>query len=371
MDINYTIFRRRIFAWYAKHSRLLPWRNTGTTIDPYRVWVSEIMLQQTTTKTVEGYFDRFVKRFPTIAELAAAPIDEVNRLWEGLGYYRRCVQMHRAAQEIVTRFGGVFPNCRDDVLSLPGIGRYTAGAILSIAFDQRQPILEANTIRLHARLLALRADPTQNAANALLWNFAEEILPQKKTGRFNQALMDIGNLICTCQEPQCLHCPVVQFCETAKLGLQWEIPYQKNKEKKEDRTEVALLVRKQGKILLVRYPEGVRWAGLWDFPRAETNAEQLNHITSDPKLRERLALITGRRLEPEILIETIKHSVTRFRITLLFFKGIDHGKISPSENTENAKPYEFRWVTPSELQHIPLNSTGRKLVQNINQETIW
>ncbi|MDR2440224.1 MAG: A/G-specific adenine glycosylase [Planctomycetaceae bacterium] len=368
MAINYVLFRRRIFAWYTKHSRTLPWRNTGTTIDPYRVWVSEIMLQQTTTKTVEGYFDRFLKRFPTIAELAAASMDEVSRLWEGLGYYRRCVQMHRAAQEIVTRFGGVFPNRRDDVLSLPGIGRYTAGAILSIAFDQRQPILEANTIRLHARLLALRADPAQNEANTLLWNFAEKILPKKNAGRFNQALMDLGNLVCTCQEPQCIYCPVVSFCETAKQGLQSEIPYQKTKEKKEYRTEVALLVRKKGKILLVRYPEGVRWAGLWDFPRAETDAEQPNHIAADPKLRERLALITGHHLEPETLIETIKHSVTRFRITLLFFTGTDHGKISLTENT---KPYELQWVTLSELHHIPLNSTGRKLVQNINQKTLW
>jgi A/G-specific adenine glycosylase len=371
MEIDYVIFRRRIFAWYTKHCRSLPWRNTGTVIDPYRVWVSEIMLQQTTTKTVEGYFDRFMKRFPTVAELAATPIDEVNRLWEGLGYYRRCVQMHRAAQEIVTRFDGIFPNNRDDVLSLPGIGRYTAGAILSIAFDQRQPILEANTIRLHARLLALRADPTQNEANALLWNFAEKILPQKNVGLFNQALMDLGNLVCTIQEPQCIDCPVVQFCETAKQGLQSKIPYKKIKENKEYRTEVALLVRKQGKILLIHYPEGVRWAGLWDFPRAETDAEQPNHIAADPKLRERLALITGRRLEPETLLKTIKHSVTRFRITLLFFTGTDHGKIPPSKNRENPKPYEHRWVTLSELHHIPLNSTGRKLVQNINQKTIW
>ncbi|MDR0610466.1 MAG: A/G-specific adenine glycosylase [Planctomycetaceae bacterium] len=361
--INYVTFRRRVFAWYAEYSRSLPWRSTEKNIDPYRVWVSEIMLQQTTTKTVEGYFDRFVKRFPTVAELAAAPIDEVNRLWEGLGYYRRCVQMHRAAQEIMKRFGGVFPNNPDEVLSLPGVGRYTAGAILSIAFDQRQPILEANTIRLHARLLALKADPTQHAANTRLWEFAEEILPKKNAGRFNQALMDIGSLICTYQEPRCLCCPVVRFCETAKHGLQSEIPYQKAKEQKEYRTEVALLVRKQGKILLVRYPEGVRWAGLWDFPRAETNAEQHNKIATDQEFCERLALITGYRLEPGKLLETIKHSVTRFRITLLFCEGINHGKIA---SPKNSKPYELRWVTPSELRQIPLNSTGRKLSVRCN-----
>jgi A/G-specific adenine glycosylase len=316
------------------------------------------MLQQTTTKTVEGYFERFVKRFPTIAELAATPIDDVNRYWEGLGYYRRCAQMHRAAQEIMQRFGGIFPRKAEEVLSLPGIGRYTAGAILSIAFDQRQPILEANTIRLHARLLALKTDPTQNAANTRLWEFAEEILPKKNAGHFNQALMDIGSLVCTHQQPQCLCCPVVQFCETAKYGLQSEIPYLKAKEKKEYRTEVALLVRKQGKILLVRYPEGVRWAGLWDFPRAETISEHPHNIPNDLKLCEQLAFMTGYRLEPGKLIKTMKHSVTRFRITLLFCEGTNHGKI-PAMN--NVKPYELRWVTPAELQHLPLNSTGRKL----------
>ncbi|MDR1962925.1 MAG: A/G-specific adenine glycosylase [Planctomycetaceae bacterium] len=366
MDINYVEFRRRIFTWYRQHSRSLPWRCIGDKADPYRVWVSEIMLQQTTTKTVEGYFDRFVNRFPTITALAAAPLDEVNRLWEGLGYYRRCVQMHRAAQEIVNRFDGVFPNKINDVLNLPGIGRYTAGAILSIAFDQRQPILEANTIRLHARLLALKALPTQKEANARLWDFAEAILPKKNAGRFNQALMDLGNLICTPQQPQCRHCPVVRFCETARLGLQSEIPCLKAKEEKENRTEAALLVKKQGKVLMIRYPEGVRWAGLWDFPRAETNAEQPNKIAADQGFCERLLLMTGRRLEPGTLLETIKHTVTRFKITLLFCEAVDHGKIA-LPNT--VKPYETKWVTLAELRHIPLHSTGRKLVQKVRLET--
>ena len=231
------------------------------------------MLQQTTTQAVQGYFDRFIQAFPTIPSLAAADLETVNRHWEGLGYYRRCAHMHQAAKEIVARFGGVFPDRYEDVLRLPGIGRYTAGAILSIAFDQRLPILEANTFRLHARLLAIRGDLMRGEANERLWKFAEEILPRSGSGKLNQALMDLGSLLCTPKSPKCTKCPVAVFCESARQGLQADIPSPKTKEQPEYRTEVALLLRKRGKTFLIRYPEGQRWAGLWDFPRAETRPE--------------------------------------------------------------------------------------------------
>ena len=352
-------FRRRIISWYAEHARSLPWRGT---VDPYRIWVSEIMLQQTTTKTVEGYFDRFIERFPTVRDLALAELDQVNRLWEGLGYYRRCAQMHHAAREIVSRFDGVFPDRPDDVRRLPGIGRYTAGAILSIAFDRREPILEANTIRLYARLTGLRADPTQRAANEMLWDFAERILPKKNVGRFNQALMDLGSMICSAKCPRCAECPLTAFCETARLGLQESIPCPKIKENKIDRTEVALLVRREKKILVIRYPKGVRWAGLWDFPRAESKAEIPLEIASDRPLLKMLSIMTGRKLSIGLPIATMKHVVTRYRITLYFCEGIDDGK---SISEDKRPSYETRWVSLSELQHLPMNSTARKLVQSI------
>ena len=255
---SYTSFRRRLLRWYAKHARSLPWRDLA---DPYYIWVSEIMLQQTTTQTVQGYFDRFIQAFPTISSLAESDLDSVIRHWEGLGYYRRCALLHKAAKEIVIRLGGIFPKNYDDVRRLPGIGRYTAGAILSIAFDQRLPILEANTLRLHARLLAMRGDLLRGEANARLWQFAEEILPHIGSGKINQALMDLGSLICTPKSPKCRECPVAVFCESAKQGLQAEIPSPKTKEPIEYRTEAALLIRKKGKTLLIRSPEGQRWAG--------------------------------------------------------------------------------------------------------------
>jgi A/G-specific adenine glycosylase len=350
---SFTQFRRRLIRWYAKHARSLPWRDVG---EPYYVWVSEIMLQQTTTQTVEGYFDRFIKAFPTVQALAEADLDAVKRHWEGLGYYRRCALMHKTAKEIVDRFGGVFPDNVEAVRNLPGIGRYTAGAILSIAFDQRLPILEANTLRLHARLLAVRGDVLRGEANTRLWQFAEDILPRSGTGRFNQALMDLGSLVCTAKRPKCNECPVVAFCESAKRGLQTKIPTPQAKTEKEHRTEVALRIRKRDKTLLIRYPDGQRWAGLWDFPRAQTEVELPLALATDNMLQKRLAELTGRKLKPGRLICALKHAVTKYRITLFFCEGTDTGQ------AETEALCETRWVTAAELHELPLNSTARKLV---------
>jgi A/G-specific adenine glycosylase len=351
-------FRRTLLRWYSKNARSLPWRDAA---DPYYVWVSEIMLQQTTTQTVQGYFDRFVKAFPTIQALAEADLDSVNRYWEGLGYYRRCALLHKAAKEIVVRFDGVFPQNFEDVRSLPGIGRYTAGAILSIAFDQRLPILEANTLRLHARLLAIKGDIMRGTANARLWKFAEDILPRSGCGKLNQALMDLGSLICTPKSPKCTECPAAACCESAKQGLQGKIPSPQTKEQKEYRTEVALLIRKKGKTLLVRSPEGQRWAGLWDFPRAETEAELPLLLAADMVLQNRFAELTGRKLIPGRLICSLKHAVTKYRITLFFCEGADAGRTG-------SKPLcETRWATAAELQELPMNATARKLIQSRNR----
>jgi len=210
-------FRRRLLAWFKRNARDLPWRRTR---DPYAVWVSEIMLQQTQVVTVIDYFNRFLQTFPTIAALAAAPEEQVLRLWEGLGYYRRARQLHRAAQVIVREHDGKFPRTIDAVRSLPGIGRYTAGAILSIAFDAREPILEANTFRLYSRLLAYCGDPRGREGEKLLWEFASESLPNKGAGTLNQALMELGATVCTPRLPRCEVCPVVQLCPTFKAGLQ-------------------------------------------------------------------------------------------------------------------------------------------------------
>lgn len=353
-------FRRRVFDWFAENARSLPWRGTN---DPYRIWVSEIMLQQTTTKTVEGYFERFMERFPTVHRLAEAETAQVNRYWEGLGYYRRCSQMHKTAKEIVERFQGQFPRQYGIFLKLPGIGRYTAGAVLSLAFDERLPILEANTLRLYSRLVALQDDPRTGTSQKRLWSFAERILPRNDVGRFNLALMDIGNAVCRVTKPNCRECPVVRFCEAAQSGQQHCIPFLPPPEKKEDRTEVALLIRKGQKILMIRYPEHRRWAGFWDFPRAEAAAELPLEIASDAVLKQRLRELTGYEMEPHKFLKTLKHTVTRYRITLHFCEGTLRETSSPSEAV-----CERKWVSLSELDHLPLHSTARKLALWLKNE---
>ncbi|GHT13602.1 A/G-specific adenine glycosylase [Planctomycetales bacterium] len=342
-----SVFRQRLLLWYAKHARTLSWRNVG---DPYRVWVSEVMLQQTTTQTVEGYFSRFVAAFPTVQALAEADLDTVNRLWEGLGYYRRCSQLHQAAKIIVADYGGVFPNDENAVRKLPGIGRYTANAVLSIAFDKRLPILEANTQRLYARLTALQSDPKETAANEQLWQFAAGLLPKTGTGHFNQALMDIGNQVCTPKNPNCLVCPIREHCRAAALNLQDVIPLQKAKVPPIECTEIAVLVKRRGKILLMQYPAGVRWSGLWDFPRVQQQA-------TPTATAAKLSALTGNHIILGDVMTVLKHSVTKYRITLQFCEGcIDRKAVNHSQ-----AEYETRWLTPDELPPLPMHSTARKL----------
>ncbi|MEN6498735.1 MAG: A/G-specific adenine glycosylase [Thermoguttaceae bacterium] len=344
-------FRRRLQAWYADHARDLPWRRNR---DPYAIWISEIMLQQTQVATVRPYFERFLGRFPTIAALAATEEHEVLRLWEGLGYYRRARQLHQAAKLLASEHGGVFPRDPEVVRRLPGIGRYTAGAILSIAFDARQPILEANTLRLFSRLLAYRGQPTSTACQRLLWAMAEAELPQRHAGAFNQALMELGSTVCLVRGPLCDACPVASLCHARAEGLQTSIPAPKPKPVSEDRHEVALIVRRRGRVLLVRRPDGGRWAGLWDFPRFEVHAEH------EAALRDELiALVqqqTGVTIQPGQRLATLKHGVTRFRITLDCHEA---AYVSGADKTHDG--VEMRWLRPAELAEYPLNTTGRKL----------
>ncbi|MEZ6047719.1 MAG: hypothetical protein R3C11_19495 [Planctomycetaceae bacterium] len=209
-DFNWQRMRRRVRAWFARHQRSsLPWRESK---NPYYIWISEIMLQQTTVATVQSYFDRFIATFPTVEHLARADEGEVLKLWEGLGYYSRARNILKTARQVVEQRDAVFPNEVDELIKLPGIGRYTAGAIASIAFDKRAPIVEANTLRLYSRLLGYQEDPRSKAGQDLLWKFAEDILPAKEIGHFNLALMDIGSLVCKPLEPNCEKCPLQLDC---------------------------------------------------------------------------------------------------------------------------------------------------------------
>ncbi|PHR86269.1 MAG: A/G-specific adenine glycosylase [Blastopirellula sp.] len=352
-----TKFRSQILRWYKTHARDLPWRASR---DPYRIWVSEIMLQQTQVATVHDYFLRFLQEFPTVADLAAAKEDRVLRLWEGLGYYRRSRQMHKAAQLIVENYSGVFPQDFQLVNELPGIGRYTAGAITSIAFDDKQPILEANTIRVHARLLAYPDEPTKAAGQRLLWHFAELVLPKKESGRFNQALMELGSQVCTPTNPKCSECPVMGLCPTFAGQLQAEIPKKKKRMKFEDRNEVAVVIQKKNKFLVRKCRPDERWAGLWDFPRFDltgiANGERLSEIENKANQQ------TGTTIQLGDKITTIKHGVTKYRITLDVYR-----VQSVAGRLKKTDAGELCWVNAQQLEALPLSTTGRKIERLLAQ----
>ena len=349
------VFRRALFRWFDRHARDLPWRRTR---DIYHVWVSEIMLQQTQVATVIPYFERFIEQFPSIEELADADEQHVLRAWEGLGYYRRARQLHQAAQIIVQQHGGQFPTDVDEVRALPGIGRYTAGAILSITLDQRHPILEANTIRLLSRLAAFRGDPTRRAGQLYLWAFAEALLPRKRIGDFNQGLMELGSTVCAVRQPDCQNCPVVRLCPTYAQGLQQQIPRPKTKTRYVDVHEAAVVVRCRGKLLLRCCQPGERWAGMWDFPRFQLGST--NGQSKPQELVAKVAGMTGVTVRPGRHLATLRHGVTRFRITLECHEATCARQTTPSDH--------LRWVRLPEMESLPLSVTGRKIWQMLTEQ---
>jgi A/G-specific adenine glycosylase len=341
---------RHLLPWFRRHQRDLPWRRSS---DPYRIWISEIMLQQTQVVTVIPYFERFVASFPTVRELAAADENEVLRHWEGLGYYRRARQLHAAAKRIVTEHAGQFPQSHEAIWQLPGIGRYTAGAIASIAYDHRTPILEANTIRLLSRLFAQPGDSSTAAAQKVLWQLAEAIVPSKRCGQFNQALMELGSLICTPKSPRCGQCPVSELCAAFQQGKQDQIPGEKAKPQFEAVREAAIVVWHKDRIFLRRREPGERWAGLWDFVRFPLTAKPGVAMATEiqTKVRQQSGLSIGKLQK----IATLKHGVTRFRITLDCYTAI------ASEAKPKVNAREWQWIAPENLNATPLSTTGRKL----------
>lgn len=357
--------QHRLLAWYQANARQLPWRATR---DPYAIWISEIMLQQTQVATALRYYSKFLAAFPTVRALAAAREQKVLRLWEGLGYYRRAHQLHAAAKIIVAQHDSRFPDDLETLRRLPGIGRYTAGAILSIAFDIPAPILEANTIRLLCRLLALRADPTSNPAQKILWKTAEELLPPREVGHFNQALMELGSLICSPRDPQCGQCPLQQLCPTYARNLQDRIPAIRRPPETEQVYEAAVLIHHRGRLLLRKCGPAERWAGLWDFPRFPLNSSLKLRRSSKNKtlasLTEGVFQQTGVSIDEAEHFATLRHSVTRFRITLdCFTASCTDRSVRLSTRAAKNGLNKKRWVKPDELDDYPLSTTGRKLAR--------
>lgn len=350
-----------LLLWFAQAKRDLPWRRTA---DLYAIWVSEVMLQQTQVATVIPYFERFLARFPTPQALAEAPEAEVLRLWEGLGYYRRARQLHAAARQIVTAHGGVFPQTFDAVRGLPGVGRYTAGAVLSIGLDQRLPILEANSVRVLARLSGYAGPTTTSGGQKHLWQIAEAVLPQRDCGAFNQALMELGSALCTPKNPACEACPVSRWCRARELNAQETIPSPKPRKIFEAVLEAAVVVWRNRKVLVRHCQPGERWAGLWDFPRFRMSAGNDADSALQLDLSHKLA---GAGLAAKIgaRLTTLKHGVTRFRITLAVFEATLSATAERSQKAGEAPLSDGsgRWLPVRELSGLPLSVTGRRIAR--------
>ena len=298
-------FHRRLLGWYDRHGRHdLPWQ---TDRSPYRVWVSEIMLQQTQVSTVIPYFHRFMDRFPTVNELASAPLDEVLHLWSGLGYYARARNLHQAARIVVAEHDGRLPDSFEAVLSLPGIGRSTAGAILALAADQRHPILDGNVKRVLCRHFGIEGWPGQRQVETRLWTLAEALTPSQRVADYTQAIMDLGATLCRRGQPDCEACPLRTDCRALAEGIQSELPTPRPKKARPLRqTQMLIVVDAEDRVLLRRRDANGLWGGLWSLPEQAHGDDPADwcsqHLGAAPG--------TTRRLEP------VRHGFTHLELEI-------------------------------------------------------
>ena len=340
--------KRRLLVWFNRHARPLPWRRDR---DAYRIWISEVMLQQTTVAAVVPRFEQFLAAFPNVHTLAAADEQDVLKVWEGMGYYGRARNLHRAARILVESHGGVLPDDPAVWAKLPGVGRYILGAVLSQAFDRRLPIVEANTKRVLCRLFAQAGDPKSAPVQAWLWETAAAILPKNRVGDFNQALMELGALVCTPKQPDCSRCPLAADCLARREGIQDRIPRNAARPPVVEVREVCVVIRHRGRVLLARRPTSGRWANMWEFPRAVLNQRE----TPDDGVH-RLLKSLGVDAEPGAELMTLRYGVTRFRMTMVCLEVAADAKKVQMDYYEQG-----RWLRLAELSTYPLSTPQRKL----------
>jgi A/G-specific adenine glycosylase len=347
-----------LLGWYSARRRSLPWR---TTRDPYCIWVSEIMLQQTRVQSVIGYYERWIRRFPSVQTLAAAETDDVLRAWEGLGYYSRARNLQRAAQQIVAEHGGSLPQTIDQLLALPGIGPYSAGAIASIAFDQDEPVVDGNVIRVLTRLFALAGNPRRGPLSGWLWQLARELLPAGKAGDFNQALMELGATVCSPRGARCGECPVAAHCRALAEERVESLPEAPPRPALSEERHAAVVVRRNGRLLLIRAAaDAPRWAGMWQFPDAILASGE----TAQQVLPPAVAASTGVEVSLEQQLCSLQHHVTRFRLEVDVFAGrAVSGRARAQRAGATEITAEVRWCTPEEVAALAMPLYHRKIAR--------
>lgn len=349
-----------LLAWYDQNAADLPWRGG----DAYRVWLSEIMLQQTQIETVRPYYTRFLANYPTIHDLAAAPLDEVLKQWEGLGYYSRARNLHKTAQQVSHELAGEFPQTVTGLLELPGIGRYTAGAIASIAFDQQTSVLDGNVIRVFARLGDLADDVTQAATKKKLWAWADELVPEQRAGDYNQAVMELGQKICMPRNPQCGDCPVQAYCAAFAAGTQTERPVKKKREKTPHYDVAAGLIRNdEGLLLIAQRPAEGLLGGLWEFPGGKQEEGETLEDCLKRELREELAI----EVEVGALFIKVRHAFTHFKITLHAFECRYLDAMPPHDEPQALEAANWAWVHEDDLDHYSYGKADREVIKALRE----
>jgi A/G-specific adenine glycosylase len=344
-----------LLAWFAEARRPLPWREG---YGAYAVWMSEMMLQQTQVETVLPYYRRWMERFPSVSAVAEAPLADVLKLWEGLGYYSRARNLHRAARTVVERHNGEIPDTVDALLALPGIGRYTAGAIASIAFNRAVPLVDGNVARVLSRVFGLKQPPRSPAGQRVLWDVAEAALPAERARDFNESLMELGALICRPRGPQCLLCPLATLCRARMDGNPEAYPVREPRKARPVRQGAMLLAQAGYKLLVRQRPPGGLWGGLWEFPWTEVPPQE----TPSAALR-RLAKTLGL---PGRMAATacgsVSHGLTHFQLELDCFSA----KLRAP--TPLAQESTARWVSRAELKALALGRFNHKALALLKSE---
>ena len=355
-------FQKALLAWYRESNRPLPWRITR---DPYAIWISEILLQQTRVKTAIPYYERFLERFPTLSDVAEAPIEEILQAWQGLGYYGRARNLHRAAKILQKEFHGRIPGEPEALKRLPGIGPYTAAAIASIAFDKDVAVLDGNVTRVLCRAYGIQDDPSRPSTQRRLEAIADKLLPKGQAAAFNQALMELGALVCKPAGPQCPACPVKGICVARKRGVVQMLPLRVPKAKIPVRVRVVSAIRYRGRLLFKRRALEGFLGGLWELPGVylegtEGNREGLRRLKNEIGSPLSLESIPERRAF------SVRHVYSHFEESNLVFLCESAGGANTGRGVDGEQTY--RWIHPKKLDPYPITGATRKILRKLEQK---
>ncbi|MEX2479130.1 MAG: A/G-specific adenine glycosylase [Gracilimonas sp.] len=350
-------FSKHLLTWYQDHKRQMPWRDEP---DPYKIWVSEIMLQQTRVDQATPYFQSFISLFPTVYDLAKAEQQEVLKAWEGLGYYSRARNLHSAAKMVVDEYDGKLPETYDEVIKLKGIGPYTAAAVTSIAFNKPNAVVDGNVIRVLTRYFGIEEDTRSTKTRNKVQEFANELIDEDRPGDFNQALMELGSEVCSPSNPSCMDCPVQSGCVAAKMTKTDVIPYKSPAKKKPHHViGVGIIEDENGKLLIALRPEDAMLGGLWEFPGGKQKEGEEIQDTVQRELKEELGVEVKAYKE----LMSLKHTYSHFSITMhAWFCKLISGTPQPKESQE------VRWVQRNKLERYPFPKANKVLTQRLTNK---